>query len=136
MFKRAKRRLINSFAMSINDISSTIACFLCVNERALNLSWVIVKCSYVLSYLNIENDIPGVADVAPFFKTILMITTFLINSHFSWEKDWTTLTTFLMLRLTTNDWKYFKLCHLGIWVIITYEICLEGFNFIHNTILP
>ena len=71
--------------MSNNNISSTIASFSCINEKALNFFWFIVKPSHVLSYLIIENNLSRVADVAPFafVKPIRMVTTtFLINSHF------------------------------------------------------
>ena len=71
---------INKFVcLSINGTSSTIAWFSCIKERTLNLFWVIVERIHVLSHLNIENDQSGVADVAPYVKIILMITTFLIN---------------------------------------------------------
>ena len=93
MFKQAEWRLTNSFATSINDILSTIAWFSCINEKALSLFWVIAGRSYVLSRLNIENDLSTVGDVEPFVETILVITTtILINSLFSWDKDWMTLT--------------------------------------------
>ena len=114
MFKWAEWRLTSWFATSINDILSTFAWFSCINERVLNLFWVIVERSHVLSHLKIEDNLSGVADFDQFVKTILMITTtFVINSRFWWDKYWMTLTTSLddviwrrwLVGIHTNDWK-------------------------------
>lgn len=114
MFKWAEWRLTSWFATSINDISSTFAWFSCINERVLNLFWVIVERSHVLSHLKIEDNLSAVADFDQFVKTILIITTmFVINSRFWWDKYWMTLTTSLddviwrrwLVGIHTNDWK-------------------------------
>ena len=74
------RMEINKFVCHINQRRLIYNCSVLVYQ------WIIVECSNVLSRLNIENDLSGVADVARFSKNILMKTpTFLINSCNLWD---------------------------------------------------
>ena len=80
------------------EIVSRIALFSFINVKALNLFWVMVERSQVFKRLIVENDLSGVADVAPIVKTnLIMMTTFLINLRFSFDNDCITSTTSLKL---------------------------------------
>ena len=93
MFCRDGRTLTNSLAISIKEIVSRIALFSFINVKALNLFWLMVEQSQVFKRLIVENDLSGVADVAPIVKAnLIMMTTFLINLRFSFDNDCITST--------------------------------------------
>ena len=98
MFCRDGRTLTNSLAISIKEIVSRIALFSFIYVKALNLFWLMVERSQVFKRLVVENDLSGVADVAPIVKTnLIMMTTFLTNLRFSFDNDCIISTTSLKL---------------------------------------
>ena len=88
----------NLLAISIKEIVSRIALFSFINVKALNLFWLMLERNQVFKRLIVENNLSGVADVAPIVKTnLIMMTTFLINLRFSFDNDYITPTTSLKL---------------------------------------
>ena len=112
MFCRDGRTLTNSLTISIEEIVSRTALFSFINVKALNLFWLMVERSQVFKRLIVENDLSGVADVAPIVKTnLIMMTTFLINLCFSFDNDCISSTTSLKLTEIHERWLATILIH-------------------------
>ena len=76
-FLRSGWRPTNSFATSVNDKLSRRSLLSYMIDKELGLFCDILERSHVFILLNIEKDLSGVAEVAPFVKIILMtMTTF------------------------------------------------------------
>ena len=81
---RSGWRPTNLFATSINDKLSRRSLLSYMIDKELSLFCDILERSHVFILLNFEKDLSGVAEVAPFFKIILMtVTTFWISLRFS-----------------------------------------------------
>ena len=92
-FCRSGWTLMNSFAMFTIDKESRASLFSFRMVKELNLIWLIVERSQVFNRRMDENDLSGVAHVAPIVKTNLMImTTFSIILSRPFNKDLTTST--------------------------------------------
>ena len=93
-FLRSGWRPTNSFATSINEKLSRRSLLSYMIDKELSLFCDILERSHVFILLNIEKDLSGVAEVAPFVKIIfMMVTTFWISLPFSGANDFITLTT-------------------------------------------